>query len=86
MSEVKLTRQEVIRNLRKMFRFNYTLAPDEVFRTAIRAVQLAPDDLFKKENDHPWDTSKRGVGGSVENSITQNDENTQKHYGFRKKY
>ena len=51
MNEVKLTRKEVIIELRNMFKVNYTLAPDEVFRTAIRAVQLAPDDLFKKEGD-----------------------------------
>lgn len=49
MSEPKLTRREVIRELRNMFKYNYTLAPDEVFRSAIRSVQLAPDDLFKKE-------------------------------------
>lgn len=51
MSEIKPTRQEVIRELRNMFMHNYTLAPDEVFRTAIRAVQLASDDLFKQEGD-----------------------------------
>lgn len=52
MSEVKTTRQEVIRELRNMFMYNYTLAPDEVFRIAIRAVQLAPDELFKQEGDN----------------------------------
>lgn len=49
MSEPKLTRQEVMREIRNIQKFNYTLAPDEVFRTVLRSVQLAPDDLFKKE-------------------------------------
>lgn len=49
MNNPKLTRREVIRELRNIFIYNYTLAPDEVFKSAIRSVQLAPDDLFKKE-------------------------------------
>ena len=34
-----------------MWKFNYTLASDEVFTTLIQLVRNAPDELFKKEGD-----------------------------------
>lgn len=33
-----MNKQEIIAEIRNMKRFNYTLAPDEVFETAIKAI------------------------------------------------
>lgn len=51
MTKPELTREEVMREIRNIQMFNYTLAPDEVFITILRSVQLAPDDLFKREGE-----------------------------------
>lgn len=51
MSEQKLTKEEVIKEIHNMWKFNYTLAPSEVFTTVIQLVRNAPDDMFKKEGD-----------------------------------
>ena len=49
MSEPKLTKVKLIKEIQTMWKFNYTLAPDEVFTTLIQLVRNAPDELFKKE-------------------------------------
>ena len=51
MSESKFTKQQLIREIHGMWKFNYTLASDEVFTTLIQLVRNAPDELFKKEGD-----------------------------------
>ena len=49
MNEPKLTKQQLIREIHGMWKFNYTLASDEVFTTLIQLVRNANDELFKKE-------------------------------------
>lgn len=49
MSEEKFTKDQLIREINIMWKFNYTLASDEVFHTLIQLVRNAPDELFKKE-------------------------------------
>ena len=50
-SEEKFTKNQLIREIHGMWKFNYTLASDEVFRTLIQLVRNAPDELFKKEGE-----------------------------------
>ena len=49
MSEEKFTKDQLIREIHIMWKFNYTLAPDEVFQTLIQLVRNGPDYMFKKE-------------------------------------
>lgn len=51
MSESKFTKNQLIQELHIMWKFNYTLASDEVFTTLIQLVRNAPDELFKKEGE-----------------------------------
>ena len=44
----KLTKEQMINEVKNMWKFNYTLAPDEVFTTIIQLLRNAPEDLFKK--------------------------------------
>lgn len=52
MSEPKFTKEQMIKEVKNMWKFNYTLAPDEVFTTVIQLLRNAPDELFKKEGDN----------------------------------
>ena len=51
MIKSQFTKNELIKEVHNMWKFNYTLAPDEVFATLIQLVRNVPDELFKKEGD-----------------------------------
>ena len=51
MIKSQLTKNELIREIHIMWKFNYTLASDEVFHTLIQLVRNAPEELFKKEGE-----------------------------------
>lgn len=48
MNNKQLTKEQMIKEVRNIWKFNYTLAPDEVFTTVIQLLRNAPEDLFKK--------------------------------------
>lgn len=49
MNDQKLTKEEVIKEIRNMWKFNYTLAPKEIFPMLIQLVRNAPNNMFKEE-------------------------------------
>ena len=51
-SSEKFTKNQLIREIHNMWKFNYTLASDKVFTTLIQLVRNAPDELFKKEGEN----------------------------------